>query len=428
MGSTGLYPLPDEVCGYGVEARFRRARKESGQWVFWEDRVELVLAGRYDEVKPLHVELSPTYLCNFACPWCSCRTAREDWTDEDVFNHPDATEATVMGRQKLQRVLEHLAEYRIGIQWVGGEPTMNPLLYPMARAAAEMGLKQCLFTNGSLLHPSRVDALFEAGLIFIRVSLDAVTPAIHRRHHGYRADHAYARRVQQNLRSMAKRRHETGATTLIGVSVVVDETNIGDLIPTAVFLRGICEDLGFRAIDYTIVRPAYQFYAAQVNLRPDTAQRLQELMGAGEQIHAMLSEVGVDVVVEEASFVQPLASIPGHYGNECLAAGWFGEVTPNGNMVVCSDRYGNPDYFIGNIVQTGIDELWAGERRRRVLQLAQEASCFHRDCPRNGRGFHLNGVFHAIEAYRRGSRIDDVRRWIEDLRCVLPRPTHSFFL
>jgi len=44
-----------------------RQRPESGQWVFWQDRVGLVLAGRYQEVLPLHVEVSPTFLCNFAC-------------------------------------------------------------------------------------------------------------------------------------------------------------------------------------------------------------------------------------------------------------------------------------------------------------------------------------------------------------------------
>ncbi|MGH2722484.1 MAG: hypothetical protein ACRDJO_12925 [Actinomycetota bacterium] len=56
------YPLPDAVASYGTKEQFERARKESAQWIFWEDRVALVLEGRYDEVKPLHVALSPTYL------------------------------------------------------------------------------------------------------------------------------------------------------------------------------------------------------------------------------------------------------------------------------------------------------------------------------------------------------------------------------
>ncbi len=110
----------------------------------------MVLAGRYHEVLPLHVEVSPTFLCNFACPWCSCRSAREEWSETDVFNHPRASPLTVMRQSRINAVVDHLAEHGVEIMWVGGEPTMNPLLYPAARRAHELGLNQCLFTNGSL--------------------------------------------------------------------------------------------------------------------------------------------------------------------------------------------------------------------------------------------------------------------------------------
>ncbi|MGH3550814.1 MAG: hypothetical protein ACRDQU_22365 [Pseudonocardiaceae bacterium] len=63
------WPLPEQPGRWGNWEAFSRQRVESGQWVFWEDRVRLVLAGRYHEVMPLHVEVSPTFLGNFACPW-----------------------------------------------------------------------------------------------------------------------------------------------------------------------------------------------------------------------------------------------------------------------------------------------------------------------------------------------------------------------
>jgi MoaA/NifB/PqqE/SkfB family radical SAM enzyme len=119
------YALPRKVGEYGTKEAFDACRVEDGQWVFWRDRVELVLAGRYSEVKPLHVELSPTYLCNFACPWCSCRSAREDWSDRDVFNRPDATTQTVAPLERLEVIVRRLASERVDIQWVGGEPTSH---------------------------------------------------------------------------------------------------------------------------------------------------------------------------------------------------------------------------------------------------------------------------------------------------------------
>ncbi|MGH3426854.1 MAG: radical SAM protein, partial [Mycobacteriales bacterium] len=98
-----------------------------------------MLAGRYHEVLPLHVEVSPTFLCNFACPWCSCRSAREEWSDTDVFHHPRSSPLTVMRRSRIDAVIDHLAEHRVEIMWVGGEPTMNPLLYSAVTRAHKRG-------------------------------------------------------------------------------------------------------------------------------------------------------------------------------------------------------------------------------------------------------------------------------------------------
>ncbi|MBC6478984.1 MAG: radical SAM protein [Hormoscilla sp. GM7CHS1pb] len=422
-----LYPLPNQVCGYGNYAEFSSARKESGQWVFWEDRVELILEGRYEEVKPLHVELSPTYLCNFACPWCSCRTAREDWSYEDVFNHPHATESTVMSEKKLHQILDNLAAYKIGIQWVGGEPTMHPLLYPAVIRANELGLKQCLFTNGSLLNTDKLEILLDAEIVFIRVSLDAVTKSVHQIHHGYRPELNYVERVLSNLRELARRKSEINTSTIVGVSVVVDERNLHDLVPTALFIRQLCEEYGSGAVDYAIFRPTYQFYNAQVELKPDTQTKFATLVETSSEIYKLLTEVGINVVVPEAS-LQATDFSSDNGGEACLSCGWFGEVTANGDLVVCSDRYGNPDYFIGNLAENTIDNIWISEQRKQVLNLAEQTSCFKTFCPRNGRGFHLNNVFHKIEKYRREGKIHKVRQWIKDLKKTLPYPEHSFFL
>jgi sulfatase maturation enzyme AslB (radical SAM superfamily) len=398
--------------------------------VFWADRVRHVLAGRYDEVKPLHVELSPTYLCNFACPWCSCRSAREVWSDENVFAHPQATPGTVMSCETLDGVVDRLGEDGVGIQWVGGEPTMHPGLLPAAARAREAGLSQCLFTNGSVLGPRRIEALLDVELAFIRVSLDAVTEDVHQRHHGYRAGRPYGHIVLANLRELVERRRRRGAATEVGVSLVVDERNIDDLEPTAAFIRALCEDQGAGAVDFVIVRPTYQFYDAQCRLENGTGSALRRLVEVGSLLRATLEQCGVKVVTPEASFarapecVAPLPTV----AESCLSCGWFGEVTPTGEMLLCSDRYGNPDYAIGSLVERSLDGIWGGERRKRVLAMAEETACFRNRCPRNGRGFQLNTVFHEVERLRRDGRIEEVARWIADLRDVLPAPKHSFFL
>ncbi|MDH6624410.1 sulfatase maturation enzyme AslB (radical SAM superfamily) [Streptomyces sp. LBL] len=437
MNTTGStrtrtrWPLPDQVATWGDLEAFRASRVESGQWVFWEDRADLVLQARYDDVKPLHIELSPTYLCNFACPWCSCRSAREDWSDDDVFNHPRATPMTVMRKDKLDHVLTHLAEDQVGIMWVGGEPTMNPLMYPAALRGTELGLQQCLFTNGSLLQPKRIATLFDARLAFIRVSLNAVTPDVHQAHHDYDPRRGYAKRVMDNLRALAETGARRQGSTKVGVSVVVDERNLDDLEATAEHLCRLAEKYGHGAVSYAIFRPAFPLNTAQIDMRPDTVDRFLNAVGPDSPWNRRMREAGIDVVVPEQSLStqnETPADLPVRDDMGCLSAGWFGEITPNADMVLCSDQYGNPDYFIGNVATTPLTALWAGEGRRTALEHARQTSCYTTSCPRNGRGYFFNRIFRQVENLRRQGRIHEVAAWMEDLRAVLPRPTHSFFL
>ncbi len=284
-----LYPLPNKVGAYGSRDEFLVVRPEDGQWVFWEDRVELILQGRYDAVRPLHAELSPTYLCNFACPWCSCRKAREEWSDIDIFNRPDASDGTIAPSARLNAIVDNLAAARIDIQWVGGEPTMHPAFYDAAGRAAAAGLKQCLFTNGSLLHPKRAAALFDANFVFIRVSLDAVSPDVHRHHHDYAENRNYGERTLNNLRELVSMKQvRPGCRTLVGLSFVVDDVNVGDLGQSVTHVEQLCTAFGNGAIDYVIVRPAYAFLGSRTELSPITANRLRAEFAPGAALRLRL--------------------------------------------------------------------------------------------------------------------------------------------
>jgi hypothetical protein len=75
-----------------------------------------------------------------------------------------------------------------------------------------------------------------------------------------------------------------------------------------------------------------------------------------------------------------------------------------------------------------MDEIWVGDGRRSVLQLAQRTACYQTYCPKNGRGFFFNRLFREIEQFRDEGRLEQVRTWIDDLRAVLPAPDHSFFI
>lgn len=420
------WPLPEQPGRWGDRETFEQQRVESGQWVFWEDRARLVLAGRYHEVLPLHVEVSPTFLCNFACPWCSCRSAREEWSETDVFNHPRSSPLTVMRRSRIDAVVDHLAEHDVEIMWAGGEPTMNPLLYSAATRAHERGVNQCVFTNGSLLTAEQATTLFDAEFVFVRVSLNAVTPDVHRRHHDYDKRLPHGERVLRNLDMLAGLRAQQRSRTLLGVSVVVDRHNVDDVPAVAEFVSSLCERNGCGAVDYLMLRPAFPLNGAQIDTDDGVRDVFLAHARCGSRARTLLGDAGVRVITPEASVAEVPALPSDDVG--CLAAGWFGEVTPSGDMLPCSDLYGDPAYFIGNVASQNLDEVWAGSKRRTVLEQVRNSRCMSTRCPTNGRGHHLNRVFREVERFRAAGRLTDVERWADDLRTVLPRPEHSFFL
>ena len=426
LSISGRWPLPEQVGQWGSTAEFRRQRAEAGQWVFWRDRFDLVMAGRYHEVVPLHIELSPTFLCNFACPWCSCRSAREEWSEDDVFRHPRSTPLTVMRMPRLERVVDHLADHRVEVMWVGGEPTMNPLLYPAAARAHNRGLNQCLFTNGSLFRPDQAASLFDSELVFIRVSLNAVTPEVHQRQHDYDPRRPHGQRVLDNMALLAELRAEERSRTLVGVSIVVSSSNADDILPTARFLSGLCTGDRDRRIDYVIMRPAFPIVGAQVDVDPATVETFLREAAPDSQTRRLLADAGIEVVVPDASVSAVDAMPDDDLG--CLAAGWFGEVTPSGDMLPCSDLYGDPGFYIGNIANDSLTDIWTSDRRHAVLGEVRRGQCPSTRCPANGRGHHLNRAFRQVETFRRSDRLNEVARWAEDLRRVVPVPEHSFFL
>ena len=123
---------------------------------------------------PLHIELCATYQCNYDCPWCNCRLSRLKMQKEQYS----------LTFSELVRIIDECHKHQVGIQWTGGEPLTNSALPKAIAYASSLSVKQCLFTNGSLLSQSIAEVLLKSNLSFIRISLNCVTPSIHSKFHG----------------------------------------------------------------------------------------------------------------------------------------------------------------------------------------------------------------------------------------------------
>ncbi|MBZ5597597.1 MAG: radical SAM protein [Acidobacteriia bacterium] len=110
---------------------------------------------------PLLAHIIPVRRCNLACEYCN---------EYDDFSKPVPTEAM------FQRV-DKLAELGTSVITIsGGEPLLHPELDEIIRRIRKCGMVAGLITNGYLLTAERIQKLNRAGLEWLQISIDNVTP------------------------------------------------------------------------------------------------------------------------------------------------------------------------------------------------------------------------------------------------------------
>ncbi len=110
---------------------------------------------------PLLAHIIPIRRCNLACEYCN---------EYDDFSKPVPTEIM------FQRV-DKLAELGTSVITIsGGEPLLHPELDEIIRRIRKRGMIAGLITNGYLLVADRIVRLNRAGLEWLQISIDNLTP------------------------------------------------------------------------------------------------------------------------------------------------------------------------------------------------------------------------------------------------------------
>lgn len=110
---------------------------------------------------PLLAHIIPIRRCNLACEYCN---------EYDDFSKPVPTET-------MFRRVDKLGELGTAVITIsGGEPLMHPELDEIIGRIRKCGMIAGLITNGYLLVPERIQRLNRAGLEWLQISIDNVTP------------------------------------------------------------------------------------------------------------------------------------------------------------------------------------------------------------------------------------------------------------
>ena len=110
---------------------------------------------------PLLVHLVPIRRCNIDCGYCN---------EYDKVSKPVPAEAMLARIDKLADLGTSVVAFS------GGEPMLHPDLDALIRRIRSHGMIAGLITNGYLLSPKRIQALNDAGLDYLQISIDNVEP------------------------------------------------------------------------------------------------------------------------------------------------------------------------------------------------------------------------------------------------------------
>lgn len=388
--------------------RFYNQRLAVAGWVHNPVLVNKILKGEYDTIYPLHIELCSTYLCNFDCKWCSCRKSRFDKSNR---KHS-------LDYLELCKIIDECSKKFIGIQWTGGEPLMNIATIDGIEYGTELGINQCLFTNGSLLLENVCVRLLKSNLRFIRISLNCASIECHSSFHG-NISFDLSKRTMDNVSTLCRVKYALSTKVQIGISVVVDSNNLFDVSNTLSFIRGVASDYPC-TIDYIIIRAVNDDFDGIVS---------KKNLNFNEQYKNIIETIDLDEFREMGISIIFPNEVELHYAKGCEALGCsvFSEIAPDGTMFLCSDKYGNRDYKIGNVLEQSVQTIWDSDKRKNVQ--IEHMDCFSSgSCPRFSRGWYFNLIFSQVEELRLNGEIEIVNRWIRSLQELVPPINHSFFI
>lgn len=113
------------------------------------------------DAHPITAQIVPIRRCNLACTYC---------------NEFDKDSPPVPTAEMLRRI-DKLGDLGTSIiTFSGGEPTLHPDLDALIQRARERDAIATIITNGYLLTPERIRRLNAAGLDYLQISIDNVTP------------------------------------------------------------------------------------------------------------------------------------------------------------------------------------------------------------------------------------------------------------
>jgi radical SAM protein with 4Fe4S-binding SPASM domain len=330
-----------------------------------EARIRSWRAQADPRVEWFHVEL--TSACNLKCSFCpskDLRRPRSSLSLEDarkIFtkiaeygNHYDDT----IGYASMQRMLYlHIL----------GEPLLHPHFFEIVHLAREFGHAPALFTNASLLDARRIEAIFDADIAHITLSVNAIASD------GYKASGAPGTMEDQEQRIVALLRRRASCSGRQPHVDIQFMTAAGRMASGDGLLRRREEfwrlyghwlakvrEIEAGAV-HTVASAAPDWTAVADPLTPREDPSLRFPLASGVELVVKSCCSFGNAILPEGMRVVPTKQGCCPFGSPFRQMAIYSD----GSVSFCSLDAEN-SVQLGNLLEQSVDEIWSGERMRAI--------------------------------------------------------------
>ena len=298
----------------------------------WPHRINELIRGKIPN--PVTLMIDPTNKCRYRCIFCSSTGIPRNMS---------------LSGEEMKDLIHQ--GYDLDVQGTtfagGGEPLDNPDTPSAIQEAYDTYLQVGMITNGyGLKKPAAMRAAETCR--WVRVSISGGVEKTYRELMRPPKDFSL-----DALASHVKHLHESGV--YISVSYLAQHQNVGEIS------RAI--DM-FRDADQVTVRPAYKLTPETEppteNDIPIVKKQIEEARSRGANIHTY---------TDRFTHIQPKPS--------CLASPLLAVCQADGNIPICCHKRYEPEYYIGNFLETPLTEIWGSDRHKKVLKSTNPEKCHH---------------------------------------------------
>jgi radical SAM protein with 4Fe4S-binding SPASM domain len=281
-------------------------------------------------------ELDLTNKCNNACPEC---TGIKDNGAE-------------LNKEQIDKIILSLAD--IDCKGVilsgGGEPLISPYFEYTIEKLRLNGIKIGLNSNGLSLDSKKTEIILEYCEYF-RISLDAATPEMYNKTHGMPKDSF--EKVIKNIISFVKHKKETDSKVSFGIGFLTNKDTISELENFIV----LCKEIG---VDFAQFRPFTGDFT-------DISEKYLELKKKYETKDFLVLASLQKYREMNKEQIRPYSKCRGMFFSTVITA--------DAKVYACLHHRQKQEYFIGDLNQHSLSEIFCSDRIRTVYKSINCSKC-----------------------------------------------------